>query len=231
MKLMNLTGLATVLALSACASHNASAPPSAMGRAPVNSPDQIAAFQASTPAAPSLAADTRLERQVNDLSRQVGELKAYLVMLQTAQEQKLLPAQAEVTPKTAARTVAAASSPALTMTIGHGAGDSRFSLGAEEAQSFVAAAKASAHVTIRGRSDGNQFSPQAKALAIDRAVRIKAFLVGQGVAPEKIRIMYCTHGCQVADGSTSEGQDLNRQSRIEFRAPTALAGFAMAAKG
>ncbi|ESQ92566.1 OmpA family protein [Asticcacaulis benevestitus] len=237
MKLTSLTGLATVLALAGCASPNADAPPSALGRTPINSNSGIAAYQAQQPAPNLTATDTRIERQVNDLSRQVGELKAYLVMLQANQEQAgFVPAaygQTAHMPKhSLAQTTqgqkAAISAPSLSMSIGHDLGASKFSLSEDEAVSFVAAAKASGHITIRGRSDGNKLTPQAKALAIDRAVRVKAFLMSQGVSGDNIRITYCTHGCQVADGATADGRRLNRQTIVELRSPMSLYSLALA---
>ncbi|MDI7776567.1 OmpA family protein [Asticcacaulis sp. EMRT-3] len=199
MKIVSFAGMASILALAGCASTGGSEPFNALDRQPVNSAMAVAAFEASH-VQPVQSTDTRMERQVNDLRRQVGELKAYLVMLQMAQEQGKGPLQ------TASPADAGAPSASVSFRIDHEAGHSRFTLSSDARGALLVAARASGRITIHGRSDGTVTSKSAKALAIDRAVRVKAFLVSQGIPANRIRVMYCTRGCESGP----------HQTRIDF---------------
>ena len=92
------------------------------------------------------------------------------------------------------------------------------------AAAVVESARASPLVLLRGRTDGVTDSLVENRTARDRAAAVRAYLVGAGVDPARIRSTYQPTGDHAADNSSPTGQGMNRRVEIEvYRAlPVAM---------
>lgn len=229
-------------ALTGCASMSEGPSLQGINRQPVNTRPTSLRIEPAPIYDQPLPLSTRLERRLDDQGRQIAELKAYLVMLQMSQEAQVIADDDRATRTESETSVRAAApmaevpkhndggtvaEPGSKIVVQGIAGKSQFLPDRQTQSALLAAAAESDHIEIRGRTDASTFSPRAKTLAIDRAVRAKAFLVAHGIAPEKIRITYQSYGDFIADNLTLEGRAQNR--RVEFhmtsplRTPTASA--------
>ena len=109
-------------------------------------------------------------------------------------------------------------------------GSTHVTVPAETATSLIDAARAAPLVLLRGRTDGVTDSPAESRIARERAVAVRAYLVGAGVDPTRIRATYQPAGDHAADNSSPSGQGLNRRVEIEvYRAlPVAMSSSAVA---
>ena len=98
------------------------------------------------------------------------------------------------------------------------------------AASLVESARTSPLVLLRGRTDGVTDSPVESRIARERAVAVRAYLVGAGVDPARIRVTYQPTGDHAADNSSATGQGMNRRVEIEvYRSLPVAMGSAPAA--
>jgi hypothetical protein len=72
-------------------------------------------------------------------------------------------------------------------------------------------------VTVKGFTDATGDRDKNIALAIARADRVRSMLVANGVARQRIRVMYCST-CYVATNDTEEGRRRNRRVEVALRA-------------
>jgi outer membrane protein OmpA-like peptidoglycan-associated protein len=86
-------------------------------------------------------------------------------------------------------------------------------------------ARAAALVLLRGRTDGVSASATESRIARDRAAAVRAYLVGSGVDPARIRTTYQPSGDHAADNASAAGRALNRRVEIELyrELPVAMA--------
>ena len=83
------------------------------------------------------------------------------------------------------------------------------------AASVIESARTAPLVLLRGRTDGVTDSPVESRFARERAVAVRAYLVGAGVDPARIRVTYQPAGDHAADNSSATGQGMNRRVEIE----------------
>lgn len=230
----NLIALAITgtFALAGCSSVPKPVVPDGSERTPINSPAKIEDFKARTAEETANYNErTALARQVEALNRQVAELKAYLLMAQmTAEANRQARA---VLPAATPAKVSPAPTPAPAKGIGDGGetievreravvfrvthpfGKADFMPSSALEEQLLSAARAAKHIEIRGRTDAQYDNPADRAIALQRALRARGFLISNGIAPSKIRWMSMASGGHVADNSTIEGRAKNRRVEIE----------------
>lgn len=99
---------------------------------------------------------------------------------------------------------------------------------ADMAPSLIEDARAAPLVLLRGRTDGSTDAPSESRIARERADAVRAYLVGAGVDPSRIRTTYQPAGDHAADNASPSGRSLNRRVEIEVyrAAPVAIASSA-----
>lgn len=230
MKKTFIATLITALFLSACASPPKPPMPDGGSRTQVNSESAIQNYRART--AEELAnynERTALARQVETLSRQLGELKAYVIVMQANREMEGVPKTKSVAPagNSSARSATAQSreigdgesievrDQAVIFRVAHAFGKTEFKPSKALQEELLQAARDGRHIEIRGRTDAEKENPVDKDIALQRALNARYFLVKNGIHPSKIRISYLAAGGYVADNSTAEGRARNRRVEIE----------------
>jgi len=89
------------------------------------------------------------------------------------------------------------------------------SLSLEERTRLVTAARSARSVTILCRGDRVRPSQDSRTAMLRRGVKVKRFLIAQGVDPQKVRLFLRSTGAFVADNGTLVGRAKNR--RVEIR--------------
>lgn len=226
----NLIALAITgaFALAGCSSVPKPVVPDGSDRTPINSPARIEDFKARTAEETANYNErTALARQVEALNRQVAELKAYLLMAQMTAEanrqaRAVLPAAApaKVSPAPAqgvgdgSETIEVRER-TVVFRVTHPFGKTDFKPSSALEEQLLNAARAAKHIEIRGRTDAQYENPADRAVALQRALRARGFLISNGIEPSKIRWMSMASGGHVADNSTIEGRAMNRRVEIE----------------
>ena len=90
------------------------------------------------------------------------------------------------------------------------------SLTPDQRAELLTAARSAGSIRIYCRGDRSRPSKAIHARLLQRGVVIKRWLIGQGVAPARIRIFVRSAGAFVADNSTSLGRAQNRRVEIQF---------------
>jgi outer membrane protein OmpA-like peptidoglycan-associated protein len=111
-----------------------------------------------------------------------------------------------------------ASKPNKIFVITFGIGESSIQLSADDTLRLLADAKTAAHVAVRGRTDGTQDIAVEARVARNRAAAMRAFLVGGGVDPDRVRVMYQPSGDRLAENESPAGRALNRRVEVELYA-------------
>ncbi len=223
------------LVLVSCASAPTPVVPDGSSRVPVNSDAAIQQYRAqSTEAMNDYTERTALTRQVDALSKQVDDLKAYLLHLKTswdARSPKARPAQQEgpapavtqmtTTPNESSTTGLRPNEQievrdqATVFRISQKFGKAAFEPSPTLQAEVLRAARTSDRVAIRGRTDGNVADAGNEKMAIERALNVRLFLVNNGIAPDKIDVTHMAAGDHIADNNTYAGRALNRRVEIE----------------
>jgi len=101
---------------------------------------------------------------------------------------------------------------------------------ADMASTLTEDARAAPLVLLRGRTDGSTDAPSESRIARERAEAVRAYLVGAGVDPSRIRTTYQPAGDHAADNTSASGRSLNRRVEIEVyrAAPVAMVSSATA---
>jgi len=109
-------------------------------------------------------------------------------------------------------------------------GSTHVAIPAETATALIDSARNAPLVLLRGRTDGVTDSPAESRIARERAAAVRAYLVGAGIDPARIRATYQPAGDYAADNSNPSGQGQNRRVEIEiYRAlPVAMGSSAEA---
>jgi len=205
-------------------------------RSPVNSTARIADYQARTAEETvNFNERTALGRQVDALNRQVAEVKAsvaslreQIAALRQARDAKTM---AVPTPRPACGAIVTSSARGETTIPGGGAIEVRdqsvifrvthpfarveFTPSPELEVQLLQATAAAKHIEIRGRTDAASENPIDEAIALQRALRAKAFLVVKGIEPGKIRLNYMAAGGNIVENKTQPGRAENRRVEIE----------------
>ncbi len=90
------------------------------------------------------------------------------------------------------------------------------SLSQAERTQLVASAKAARQIVLLCRGDRLRPSPASWTAALRRGVRVKLFLVGEGVDPKRISLLVRSAGAFVANNRTPSGRATNRRVEIHF---------------
>jgi outer membrane protein OmpA-like peptidoglycan-associated protein len=101
-------------------------------------------------------------------------------------------------------------------------------LPADIATTLIEDARSAPLVLLRGRTDGSTDAPSESRIARERADAVRAYLVGAGVDPSRIRTTYQPAGDHAADNTNPSGRSLNRRVEIEVyrAAPVVMASSA-----
>lgn len=219
--------------LGGCASAPKPVVPQGSSREPINNKAEIEEFQKRTAwMREEREQRSQLTQTVQMLARQVQELKIIVAAQQhnaELQRPKALP----VVVKSASPAIKKASwrRPALTQPSGkeglvvddgavvfrlsHDFAQTDFEPSQSFASQLLRAARESARIIIRGRTDAKQEDEANRKVALMRAIQAKRYLVRHGIDPEKIRMFYLSAGDHLADNSTAEGRAINRRVEIE----------------
>jgi len=84
---------------------------------------------------------------------------------------------------------------------------------------LAASGKAAERIVIRGRTDSRIAGPADPAIALDRAMAARAFLIRHGVSPHRIRVFSKADGNFSVPNVTPEGRSINRRVEIEVTNP------------
>lgn len=222
--------------LAGCSSPPKPVVPDGGSRTPINSAAQIEEYTArATQTAAARDQSTNLERQVNSMSRQLAELKTYMMMLEmdrkANQATGIIPSGGPVAAKPAVavaqgeraqvRVLDATGESmevrgqSVIFRVAHGIAKTDFKPSADFEAELLKAARAAKHIEIRGRTDAEIDNPYDRDIAMNRALRARKFLVSNGIEPSKIRWYYMTYGGHVTENKTSEGKARNRRVEIE----------------
>lgn len=154
----------------------------------------------------------RLQGQVRNLELQVhaqAQQRSSAVLLAAAATQREAAQRTEARPPPAANQV---------FVVPFGFGQTQIKLGSTELSQLVEAAKGSAYIVVRGRTDGSADSLSEARIARERAAGMKAFLAGFGIDASKIRMTYQPIGDHLSDNAAQAGRDLNRRVEVELYA-------------
>lgn len=94
-------------------------------------------------------------------------------------------------------------------------GSSRVEAPAAALAAMVEDARQSPLVLLRGRTDGSTETPGESRTARERAQAVRAFLIGAGVDPSRIRLTWQPVGDTLADNDSPAGRSLNRRVEVE----------------
>jgi len=227
----NLIALAIAggFALAGCSSVPKPVVPDGSDRTPINSPAKIEDYKARTAEETANYAErTELARRVEALNRQLAELKAYMLMLQMqteANRPKAQPALQAAAPATVSPAPARAvgdggetieiREQAVVFRVMHPFGKTDFKPSSALEEQLLRAARAAKHIEIRGRTDGQYDNAGDRAVAAQRALQARRFLLSNGIESSKIRWASMGAGGHIADNSTIEGRAKNRRVEIE----------------
>jgi outer membrane protein OmpA-like peptidoglycan-associated protein len=214
--------IAGALTLASCASVPRPAVPDGSDRMPINSSAKIDDYKSRTAEETANYNErTVLARQVDGLTRQIAELKAYMVLLQMegeANRPKARPAPVtqapEQVPGDAGESIEVRAQ-AIVFRVTHPFAKSDFNASAALREQLLKAARESKHIEIRGRTDAQNDSVINRDIASHRALNARRFLVRNGIDPGKIRWSYMAVGGHVADNQTLQGNAQNRRVEIE----------------
>ena len=102
--------------------------------------------------------------------------------------------------------------------------DAHISLPPTDAHRLIEAARSSAWIVLRGRTDGLIESSTESRVARQRSESMRSYLVQAGVDPARIRTTWQPVGDHAADNAAEAGRRLNRRVEIElYAAPPRLA--------
>jgi outer membrane protein OmpA-like peptidoglycan-associated protein len=227
--------VASFLALAACSSHKL-VTPNGKERVAVNTPDSIKNYQDLVVRQDAIALEkSALQRQVDDLNREVATLKAYVLQQQRAKgNQKRaggsVQPQSDIQRQSRPNAVlhSSSSEPPLAGTVSvspnrvlfrvcHEVGHTDFHPTPELEEKLLKVAKAATVVVIRGRTDAETADDVETRVALARAIHARTYLVSNGVEPAKIHLSFRAAGDFIADNSTTEGRAMNRRVEIEVR--------------
>lgn len=79
---------------------------------------------------------------------------------------------------------------------------------------LLAAARAAERIVVRGRTDGATQSAGDEAVALQRALAARRYLIAQGIPATLIDLQFASAADYLADNKTAQGRDKNR--RVEF---------------
>ena len=109
-------------------------------------------------------------------------------------------------------------------------GSTHVAMPADTATALIDSARTAPLVLLRGRTDGVTDSPAESRIARERAAAVRAYLIGAGIDPARIRATYQPTGDYAADNSSPTGHGMNRRVEIEvYRALPVAMGSSPAA--
>ena len=227
MKKILSTYLITTLFLTACASAPKPVMPDGRNRQAINSQASIDNYKSrSNEEVASYKEQSFLARQIDNLNKQVAELKTYLVMMQMEKDsnpkahKKTIdkPSLKNKTPVQQTNTDGIESVHTTQQSVIFRisfAGDD-FSPSNELQEKLIKAAQQAKNIDIRGRTDANYQSEANRNIALQRAMRAQQFFTAHGIEKNKIRIFYLSAGDHIANNDTPEGRLKNRRVEIEM---------------
>lgn len=96
-------------------------------------------------------------------------------------------------------------------------GSSTFHPPKDVAAALVNAGKKASKVNVRGYTDNIGTDAANRALALQRALSAKRYLIDHGVQRKKVAVFAEAASSPIGDNSTDDGRALNRRVEIEFR--------------
>ena len=229
--------LSAAALLVACSSTPKPTVPDGSARKPVNSEARISLYRERTGEEQAAAADrSALMRQVAFLQGEVQQLKLYVIQLgmvaasnDTAPLKTAPPAlaasQTAGSPATLVKSTAATAGvdgeslevrdSVVVFRVMQPYAKAEFSPSASFQAELLHLARESARIDIRGRTDARIDNAVDRSIAQRRALCAQAFLLGNGIAPDKIHLSFLAAGDRLASNATTQGRAINRRVEIE----------------
>lgn len=151
----------------------------------------------------------RLQAELNRMSKELTETKARLAYALSDLEQSQQALQA------ANARLDLMQSKVEQLVVSFAFGDTEFVPQSDAAEKITAYAKAAGTVRVRGYTDSVGSVAANKQVALQRAMAVKRYLVGQGVKESIIKASGRT-GEYVASNETEAGRQANRRVEIDF---------------
>jgi outer membrane protein OmpA-like peptidoglycan-associated protein len=212
------------ITLSGCSTIQSPVMPNGNDRTPINTTNQIESYKSNTAEEVTrYNENTALNLKINNLNQQIYGLKVYATLLE---------ANAESSSKKQPSTIESTVAP-LIKSIGnkgesievrnqsiifrktHPIGKTQFTPSSTFEEQLIKAAKNSKHIEIRGRTDAKFDNEINRIIALERAFRVRKFLILHGIDAHKIRLSSMPSGGHIAENITSEGRAQNRRVEIE----------------
>jgi outer membrane protein OmpA-like peptidoglycan-associated protein len=95
-------------------------------------------------------------------------------------------------------------------------GVTRLNLSAADKKLLAVWAKNAEWVEVRGRTDGLRPAPGDEAIARERSVSVRRWLVQHGFAANRVNVNYLSAGDYAADNNTPKGRSQNRRVEVRF---------------
>jgi hypothetical protein len=237
--------LAATAALTACSSPPpVPATPDGSSRVPVNTPGRVQALQERVAADRALLSENNLlKAQVEVLQSKLNEVTNIVrevLVLPVAQKQPTHP-----TPPSAPAPTAPTSEPVrpvdklgslklpngayevsnsgVVIRVFHDYARTDFEPSVEVARALREATRNADTVLVRGRTDSDTVDAVNRLIAIERAMKARAWLIDNGVEASKITTRFSSAGMFLSDNSTQSGRALNRRVEIDVRYGTPAA--------
>lgn len=240
MSLFRTTSIAASIALLAACSSTPPQPaqPDGSTRVQANDPVRVQAFQDRVAQDRALLSENNLLKvQLNVLTQKLNEMtnivREALVLPAAASEPipspTLAPRQAPQSqsrqPPKAAETLSfdlprdaySVNKNGVVIRVFHEFARTEFEPSPEVAQALRAAVRNADSVLVSGRTDSATPDAINRRIAIERAVKARAWLVANGVPATRITTRFSSSGLFLADNSTQDGKALNRRVEIDIR--------------
>lgn len=241
MSLFRTTSIAVSIALLAACSSTPPQPaqPDGSSRVPANDPTRVQALQDRVAQDRALLSEnnllkaqvTVLTQKLNDMTNIVREALVLphpapapvpapvLVPRQAPQSQSQQPPRSipEKLSFDLPKEAYSANQNGVVIRVFHEFARTDFEPSPEVAQALRMAVRDVDSVLVRGRTDSATPDAINRLIAIERAVKARAWLVANGVPATKITTRFSSSGLFLADNSTQEGKALNRRVEIDIR--------------
>jgi outer membrane protein OmpA-like peptidoglycan-associated protein len=218
-----LVAALVAVGLAGCSSAPKPVVPNGWDKEPINTTEKIDSYNARIAEEKAKEREsTVLSRQVDALNKQVGELKAFLLMQQMeaeAKKPKVRPLPTLNAPPIAIGSDGTESidvrENSMLFRVSHRFNYSEFNPSYGLEGQLLQAARKGGQIEIRGRTDSNKDDGANRKIAYERAAKAKRFLIANGIPAKRIHVTYLSSGGFIADNNTNEGKAKNRRVEIE----------------
>lgn len=222
-KIIAFSVMSTLLTVAGCGSVPRPVIPDGNERTPINSQLNIDDYNnRRVEIITNIKERAELARQIELLQHQIAETKLYILALTSAEAKNNFP-------KSQSASFVGAMSEALiseretlevrdqsvVFRVTHPFAKTAFNPTDVFELSILKAAREGRHIEVRGRTDSNVDDDVNKRIAFERASRARAYLVKNGIQPNKIRVSYLASGGFLADNNDDAGKARNRRVEIE----------------